>query len=58
MKQKQYAAIAEDLRKVGTTAVAGALVSIFITDHRILTACTLVIGMVAWMVGIWMTREE
>lgn len=58
MKQKQYAAIAEDLRKVGTTAVAGALVSIFITDHRILTACTLLIGMVAWMVGIWMTREE
>lgn len=58
MKQKQYAAIAEDLRKVGTTAIAGALVSIFITDHRILTACTLLIGMVAWMVGIWMTREE
>lgn len=58
MKQKQYAAIAEDLRKVGTTAVAGALVSIFITDHRILTACTLLTGMVAWMVGIWMTREE
>lgn len=58
MKQKQYAAIAEDLRKVGTTAIAGALVSIFITDHRVLTACTLLIGMVAWMVGIWMTREE
>lgn len=33
MNQKQYAAIAEDLRKIGTTAVAGALVSIFITDQ-------------------------
>ncbi|MFJ2454006.1 hypothetical protein ACIOWK_20180 [Pseudomonas protegens] len=58
MKASQYAAIAEDLRKIGTTAVAGALVSIFITDHRTLTACTLAIGLIAWVVGILMTQEK
>lgn len=57
MKRNQYAAIAEDLRKIGTTAIAGAVVSIFITDQRMLTSCALTVGLLAWFAGIHMTRQ-
>ncbi|WP_182932310.1 hypothetical protein, partial [Escherichia coli] len=45
MKSKR-AAFADDLRKIGTTAVAASLVGIFLSEHRLLTAYAFVMGMV------------
>lgn len=58
MKLKQHAAIAEDFRKVGTTAVAAALVGIFLSDLRLLAGCAFAAGGILWFVGILLTREE
>lgn len=57
MKPYQQSAIAEDLRKVGTTAVATALVGVFLSDHRLLTGCAFVVGTVIWLAGIYLTKE-
>lgn len=50
MKSKR-AAFADDLRKIGTTAVAASLVGIFLSEHRLLTAY-------AFVMGIALTEEE
>lgn len=50
-------AIAEDLRKVGTTAFAAALVSVFLSAEKALTACALVLGVVFWLIGIFLRRR-
>lgn len=58
MNSKQLAAVSEDLRKIGTTAMAAALVGIFISDnHRLLTSCALLIGALTWLYGIYLTKE-
>ncbi|MGV2465317.1 UNVERIFIED_CONTAM: hypothetical protein QO022_43195, partial [Pseudomonas aeruginosa] len=57
MKSKR-AAFADDLRKIGTTAVAASLVGIFLSEHRLLTAYAFVMGMVIWLIGIALTEEE
>lgn len=51
-------AIAEDLRKVGTTAVAASLISLFIGNTALLSACAAVSGLILWGLGILMTLEE
>lgn len=43
MVSKKRAAVADDLRKIGTTAVAAALVGIFLSTSRLLTAFALVV---------------
>jgi len=58
MKIIQIKAIAEDLRKIGTTAIAAALISIFVTNFSLLSACAMVVGVVMWFLGIFMTKEE
>jgi len=58
MKPKRQGALAEDLRKIGTTAVAAAVVGLFLSDHKSLTACALVTGAVIWLYGIYLTKEE
>lgn len=57
MKSKR-SAFADDLRKIGTTAVASSLVGIFLSEHRLLTAYAFVMGMVIWLIGIALTEEE
>ncbi|MEX7116870.1 hypothetical protein AB2C39_37060, partial [Pseudomonas aeruginosa] len=57
MKSKR-SAFADDLRKIGTTAVAASLVGIFLSEHRLLTAYAFVMGMVIWLIGIALTEEE
>ena len=57
MKSKR-AAFADDLRKIGTTAVAASLVGIFLSEHRLLTTYDFVMGMVIWLIGIALTEEE
>ncbi|CAH0650599.1 MAG: hypothetical protein ACTIOG_00765 [Pseudomonas helleri] len=58
MASKKRAAVADDLRKIGTTAVAAALVGIFLSTSRLLTAFALVVGVVIWITGIYLTPEE
>ncbi|MFS2159691.1 hypothetical protein ACCD10_20370 [Pseudomonas sp. Pseusp122] len=58
MNTVQHAAIAEDLRKIGTTAIAAAMVGIFLSDHRLLTGCAFVLGVLTWAIGVYLTREE
>ncbi|MFU4622972.1 hypothetical protein ACM705_20745 [Pseudomonas aeruginosa] len=57
MKSKR-SAFEDDLRKIGTTAVAASLVGIFLSEHRLLTAYAFVMGMVIWLIGIALTEEE
>ncbi|ENJ5501694.1 hypothetical protein AB1N79_001446 [Pseudomonas aeruginosa] len=57
MKSKR-SAFADDLRKIGTTAVAASLVGIFLSEPRLLTAYAFVMGMVIWLIGIALTEEE
>ncbi|WP_228491002.1 hypothetical protein, partial [Pseudomonas aeruginosa] len=58
MGSAKLSAIAEDLRKIGTTAVAAGLIGIFLGEHRILTALALSVGVVIWSTGIYLTQEE
>ncbi|WP_208693043.1 hypothetical protein [Pseudomonas oryzihabitans] len=58
MAIKKQAAVAEDLRKVGTTSVAAGIVGVFLSDHRLLTACALAVGVLIWFIGIVLTVEE
>lgn len=58
MAIKKQAAVAEDLRKVGTTSVAAGIVGVFLSDHRLLTACALSVGVLIWFIGIVLTVEE
>lgn len=58
MNTKQSTAIAEDLRKIGTTAMAAALVGIFLTDHRFVSSCAMLAGAITWIYGIYLTKEE
>ncbi|MBF8791605.1 MULTISPECIES: hypothetical protein [unclassified Pseudomonas] len=58
MASTKRAAIADDLRKIGTTAVAAALVGIFLSTNRLLTAFALVVGVVIWVLGIYLTPED
>ena len=58
MVSKKRAAVADDLRKIGTTAVAAALVGIFLSTSRLLTAFAFVVGVVIWITGIYLTQEE
>lgn len=58
MTPTQYEAIAEDLRKIGTTAVAAAVVGIFLSEHRLLTAYAFLVGAIIWSTGIFLTQEE
>lgn len=58
MASKKRAAVADDLRKIDTTAVAAALVGIFLSTSRLLTAFALVVGVVIWITGIYLTPEE
>jgi len=48
MGRKKLSAVAEDLRKIGTTAVAAGLIGIFLGEHRILTALALAVGVLIW----------
>lgn len=54
----RYKAIAEDLRKVGTTAIAAALISLFLNSLTLLSAYAMFFGVILWFVGIFMTQEE
>jgi len=58
MATKKLAAITEDLRKIGTTSVAASLVGVFLSDHRLLTACAMAVGVIIWLLGIIFTTEE
>ncbi|SEP48491.1 MULTISPECIES: hypothetical protein [Pseudomonas] len=58
MTSKKLAAVAEDLRKIGTTSVAAGLVGVFLSDHRLLTAYAIAAGVIIWLVGIYFTSEE
>ncbi|RMR19638.1 hypothetical protein ALP90_100728 [Pseudomonas amygdali pv. ulmi] len=58
MKTIQKKAVAEDLRKIGSTAIAAALISIFVTNFSLLSACAMVVRVVMWLLGIFMTKEE
>lgn len=58
MTPTQYEAIAEDLRKIGTTAVAASVVGIFLSEHRLLTAYAFLVGAIIWSIGIFLTQEE
>jgi hypothetical protein len=58
MNTQQHSAIAEDLRKIGTTAIAAAMVGIFLSDHRLLTGCAFALGAITWAYGIYLTREN
>ncbi|MBA6133855.1 hypothetical protein [Pseudomonas juntendi] len=58
MASKKRAAVADDLRKIGTTAVAAALVGIFLSTNRLLTTFALAVGAVIWLVGIYLTPED
>ncbi|AZC24830.1 hypothetical protein H7A76_21925 [Pseudomonas sp. MSSRFD41] len=58
MVNKKRAVIADDLRKIGTTSVAAGIVGIFLSDHRLLTAFALVVGVVIWITGICLTPED
>lgn len=58
MASKRLAAIADDFRKVGTTAMGAALIGIFLSDHQILTVYTFLSGAILWLIGICLTRED
>ncbi|MFK4135382.1 Uncharacterised protein [Pseudomonas luteola] len=58
MKNIQRKVVAEDLRKVGTTALAAGIVTIFVTNQKLLTACALITGAVLWLLGVFLTKEE
>jgi len=58
MGRKKLSAVAEDLRKISTTAVAAGLIGIFLGEHRILTALALAVGVLIWSTGIYLTQEE
>ncbi|ERT15340.1 hypothetical protein FYM84_11080 [Pseudomonas sp. CAH-1] len=58
MGRKKLSAVAEDLRKIGTTAIAAGLIGIFLGEHRILTALALAVGVLIWSTGIYLTQEE
>lgn len=58
MQTTRYKAVAEDLRKTGTTAMAAALISTFVTSFSLLSACAMLFGVVLWGLGIFMTKEE
>jgi len=58
MRPKKRAAVADDLRKIGTTAVAAALVGIFLSSNRLLTTFALAVGAVIWLAGIYLTPED
>lgn len=58
MASKKRVAIADDLRKIGTTAVAVALVGIFLSNDRLLTTYALAVGAVIWLAGIYLTPED
>lgn len=58
MASKKRAAVADDLRKIGTTAVAAGLVGVFLSTHRLLTAFALAVGVIIWITGIYLTPEE
>ncbi|ESW41043.1 MULTISPECIES: hypothetical protein [Pseudomonas] len=58
MASKKRAAVADDLRKIGTTAVAAALVGIFLSTNRLLTTFALAVGAVIWLAGIYLTPED
>lgn len=57
-KRKRKAAIAEDMRKIGTTALAASLVSLFITEQKLLTSCAFISGCVIWLLGVFLTDED
>ncbi|SDG72402.1 hypothetical protein SAMN05216603_103186 [Pseudomonas benzenivorans] len=58
MSPKKLSAIADDLRKIGTTAVAAAVVGVFLSEHRLLTGYVFVVGAMIWSYGIYLTQEE
>ncbi|MFK4136139.1 MULTISPECIES: hypothetical protein [Pseudomonas] len=58
MKKVKYKALAEDLRKVGTTAVAAGLISVFVSPSTGLSMCATLIGTGLWFIGIAMTVED
>lgn len=58
MTPKQISAIAEDLRKIGTTTMAAGLIGIVVSDQHLLTGCAFAIGTVTWFCGIHLTRKD
>lgn len=58
MSPQKRAAFADDLRKIGTTAVSASVIGIFISEHRLLTAYAFVVGVIIWSIGISLTQEE
>ena len=58
MSPKKLSAIADDLRKIGTTAIAASLIGVFLSEHRLLTAYAFLVGVIIWSIGIFLTQEE
>ncbi len=58
MPSKKRTAFADDLRKIGTTAVAAAVVGVFLSDHRLLTVYVFLVGVTIWFLGVSLTEEE
>lgn len=58
MPPKKLSAIADDLRKIGTTAVAASLIGVFLSEHRLLTAYAFLVGVIICSIGIFLTQEE
>ncbi|MBH3441375.1 MULTISPECIES: hypothetical protein [Pseudomonas] len=54
----RFKAVAEDLRKIGTTAVAAGLISVFVSASTVLSICATLLGAGLWVLGIYLTRED
>ena len=58
MNPNQISAIAEDLRKIGTTTMAAGLIGMIISDQHLVTGCAFAVGSVLWIFGIHLTRKD